>query len=82
MIVSFFSFLKSNPIFVEHNSWYEKLFTLLVLFTLLNGYAQQDFTNLAYETKWDMFKYDFGNMFKGIGYSYARPFHWQSKQWA
>tara|TARA_R110000765_G_scaffold107454_5_gene198239 strand:- start:7337 stop:8077 length:741 start_codon:yes stop_codon:yes gene_type:complete len=29
-----------------------------------------------------MFTYDVGNMFKGVGYSYARPIHWQGKQWA
>jgi len=34
------------------------------------------------ENRWDMFKYDATNIFKGVGYSYARPFHWQGKQWA
>ncbi|QLE00760.1 phosphatase PAP2 family protein [Galbibacter sp. BG1] len=32
-------------------------------------------------TRWQMFKYDTGNMFKGILYSYSRPFHWERKQW-
>ncbi len=34
------------------------------------------------ETRWDMFKYDALNMFKGVGYSYSRPLHWQGRQWA
>ena len=29
-----------------------------------------------------MFTYDVGNMFKGVGYSYTRPLHWQGKQLA
>lgn len=32
--------------------------------------------------RWDMFKYDFVTIFQGVGYSYARPFHWQGRQWA
>ena len=28
-----------------------------------------------------MFKYDIGNVFKGIGYSYSRPLYWQGNQW-
>ena len=34
------------------------------------------------ETRWSHFKYDFVNMFRGVGYSYLRPFHWQGRQWA
>ncbi len=33
------------------------------------------------ETRWDMAKYDFGNVFKGVGYAYSRPLHWQGSQW-
>jgi len=29
-----------------------------------------------------MFTYDLGNVFKGIGYSYTRPLHWNGKDWA
>lgn len=29
-----------------------------------------------------MFKYDAVTIVKAVGYSYARPFHWQGKQWA
>jgi membrane-associated phospholipid phosphatase len=34
------------------------------------------------ETRWQMFKYDAGNMFKGVGHSYIQPFGWKGKQWA
>jgi hypothetical protein len=33
------------------------------------------------ETTWDMFTYDFGNVFKSVGYSYTRPLQWQGEQW-
>ncbi|KAA2219998.1 phosphatase PAP2 family protein [Maribacter flavus] len=29
-----------------------------------------------------MFTYDMGNIFKGVGHSYSRPFHWKGEQWA
>ncbi len=28
-----------------------------------------------------MAKYDLGNVFKGVGYAYSRPFHWKGQQW-
>ncbi|WP_298474508.1 phosphatase PAP2 family protein [uncultured Maribacter sp.] len=34
------------------------------------------------DSRWQMFTYDFGNIFKGVGYSYTRPLHWKSNQWA
>lgn len=33
------------------------------------------------ETRWNMFTYDMGNVFKGMGYAYSRPLHWQGDQW-
>lgn len=42
----------------------------------------QDSVKDSTETRWNMFKYDVGSMFKGVGYSYARPFHWKGDQWA
>jgi len=59
----------------------KKIVILLVLicFPLLNA---QNVSNDSTETRWNMFTYDVGNMFKGIGHSYARPFHWEGKQWA
>ena len=59
----------------------KKIVILLVLicFPLLNA---QNVSKDSTETRWNMFTYDVGNMFKGIGHSYARPFHWEGKQWA
>ncbi len=51
----------------------------LLIFT--NFSFSQDTIPMPDETRWDMFKYDFVTIFKGIGHSYARPFHWQGKQW-
>ena len=42
----------------------------------------QDSVKDSTETRWNMFKYDVGSMFKGVGHSYARPFHWKGDQWA
>ncbi len=58
-----------------------KIIFPLFLFIFVNISFSQDTIPVADDTRWDMFKYDFGNIFKGIGYSYARPFHWQGKQW-
>tara|TARA_Y100001001_G_scaffold7768_1_gene7438 strand:- start:9564 stop:10463 length:900 start_codon:yes stop_codon:yes gene_type:complete len=30
---------------------------------------------------WELFKYDMGSVFGGIGYSYSRPIHWKSEEW-
>lgn len=56
---------------------------LIILLGLISCFSihAQDFTKDSTETRWNMFKYDVGNMFKGVGYSYTRPLHWQGKQW-
>ena len=54
---------------------------LLLLIQFSSGYGQVIQKDTA-DTRWDMFTYDLGNMFKGVGYSYARPFHWEGKQLA
>ena len=41
----------------------------------------QDLENAPDEKRWDMFTYDVGNIFKGIGHSYTRPLHWNGNQW-
>ena len=54
------------------------VFFILFSFTCL---AQSTSKN-SVETRWQMFTYDIGNVFKGIGYSYSRPLHWTGKGWA
>jgi membrane-associated phospholipid phosphatase len=55
---------------------------LILLFLLLSAVPimSQDKVDST-ETTWNLFKYDLGNMFKGVGYSYARPLKWQGRQW-
>lgn len=36
----------------------------------------------ATDTGWQMFTYDLGTIFTGVGHSYTRPLHWEGKQWA
>ena len=59
----------------------KKILLVFLLITAQTTFAQ-DSINVPADTRWDMLKYDFVNMFKGVGYSYARPFKWQGKQWA
>jgi len=59
----------------------KKNYTLLFLVFYISLNAQ-DSTKDSTETRWNMFKYDVGSMFNGVGYSYARPFHWKGDQWA
>ncbi|MGB3151183.1 MAG: phosphatase PAP2 family protein [Maribacter sp.] len=53
---------------------------LVLLFTL-NCIAQNTQRD-SIEKRWEMFTYDIGNVFKGVGYSYTRPLHWRGKEWA
>ncbi|MDG3583882.1 phosphatase PAP2 family protein [Galbibacter pacificus] len=46
-----------------------------------NVNAQQNYQLPDNATRWQMLKYDTGSIFKGILYSYSRPFHWEQKQW-
>ena len=73
-----FRFYKIQPYFIirmRHS------FTFVLLLSLSNLFAQDTIPNGS-QTRWQMFKYDATNIFKGIGHSYMRPFHWQGKQWA
>lgn len=56
---------------------------LLTLFlgTCLKLTAQDSITE-SRDTGWQRFTYDIGNIFGGIGYSYARPLYWKGRQWA
>ncbi|WP_282055513.1 phosphatase PAP2 family protein [Maribacter luteus] len=51
----------------------------LILVSLVS--KGQDLNDQPDKTNWQLFTYDAGNMFKGIGYAYTRPLHWQGKQW-
>ncbi|MFS4466602.1 phosphatase PAP2 family protein [Maribacter sp. 2210JD10-5] len=53
---------------------------LLLLFSF--SINAQTVVKDSVNTRWKMFTYDMGNVFKSIGYSYSRPLHWQGKQWA
>ncbi|MEM9141504.1 MAG: phosphatase PAP2 family protein [Bacteroidota bacterium] len=35
----------------------------------------------AHQNRWQMFSYDMGNIFLGIGHAYSRPLHWKGEQW-
>lgn len=59
----------------------KKIITLLFLICCSLLPAQNTGKDSS-QTRWNMFTYDVGTMVKGVGYSYARPLHWQGKQWA
>ena len=52
----------------------------LLLFGLTSVFCQTA-NNSSNATTWQLLKYDVGNVFSGIGYSYSRPLHWKGKQW-
>tara|TARA_R110002020_G_scaffold114593_3_gene263531 strand:- start:39635 stop:40474 length:840 start_codon:yes stop_codon:yes gene_type:complete len=56
------------------------LFLIPILFTITST-GQTVVSADAKESTWDLFTYDFGNIFKSVGYSYTRPLQWQGKQW-
>ncbi len=31
---------------------------------------------------WQLFTYDIGNVFQGMGHAYSRPLHWEGKDWS
>lgn len=65
---------------LQTNSMYRVFFLFSILF---QSFVQsQDLDTDVTETRWDMFKYDIGNIFLGMGHSYSRPLHWQGEQWA
>ncbi|WP_373074098.1 phosphatase PAP2 family protein [Zeaxanthinibacter enoshimensis] len=55
---------------------------LLLVSLFLSGavLAQKDSTELQ-DTRWKMLTYDVGSVFRGIGFAYSRPLHWEKKQW-
>ena len=58
------------------------LIPLFFLFPLKLVFAQDSISMKDPDTRWEMFTYDMGNVFTGVGYSYTRPLHWEGKQWA
>lgn len=59
----------------------KKLYALLLISSCSLTFAQDAIIDSS-ETRWQLFKYDAGNIFKGIGHLYMQPFHWKGKQWA
>ena len=59
----------------------KKILTAVFILVLTGTYGQSSAVSDA-DSNWDNFTYDMGNVFKGVGYSYSRPLHWQGKQWA
>ncbi|MFK5974397.1 MAG: phosphatase PAP2 family protein [Flavobacteriaceae bacterium] len=53
----------------------------LLFFIISSPIFGQNALDITTETTWQLLKYDIGNVFKGMGYAYSRPLHWQGKQW-
>jgi len=58
----------------------KNIIALLLLFSFTC--KAQNTAKDSVDTRWEMFTYDIGNVFKGMGYSYTRPLHWTGKDWA
>ncbi len=57
-----------------------KILVMVILFFGTKSFAQDSIIKMP-ETRWKMVAYDLGSVFKGVGYSYTRPLHWQGEQW-
>lgn len=57
-----------------------KYFLLITLSISLYSNAQVKPVDTL-DTRWKMFTHDMGTIFKSVGHSYSRPFHWKGKQW-
>lgn len=53
-----------------------KYYTLIIIIIIVsqNGNSQELKED---KTLWQNFTYDMGNVFKGVGFTYTRPLHWQ-----
>ena len=62
----------------------QKYFLLLLLLVTQAFSAQEKERSLIFDesqkTMWQTFTYDFGNIFKGMGYAYSRPLYWKGEQ--
>lgn len=58
----------------------KRLLTFIIILHLSNLTAQDTIVNQS-QTRWQLFKYDAGNIFKGVGHSYIQPLKWKEKQW-
>ena len=58
----------------------KKILVLLLFVNFSTSFSQDTIINMP-DTRWDMFKYDLGNVFLGMGYSYTRPLYWKGEQW-
>lgn len=56
------------------------LFTILFFIYCLQLCSQNTAIDTL-ETRWNMFTYDMGNVFIGMGHAYSRPLHWKGDQW-
>jgi len=55
-------------------------FQICLCFTFLG--SAQEISNFSKERNtWEMFTYDIGNVFGGVGYAYSRPLYWKGDQW-
>ena len=59
----------------------KKLFLFLFLISFVPLSSQDTLVDNS-ETRWQLFKYDIGNVFKSVGHSYIRPLGWKGKQWS
>lgn len=60
----------------------KRLVILLFLFAFAKASCQDTLVTFKKpDTRWQMLTYDLGNVFGGLGSAYARPFHWQKRQW-
>ncbi len=55
---------------------------LILFFCLISTQVFSQQTTDTDKTTWQLFTYDMGNVFQGMGYAYSRPLHWTGKDWS
>jgi len=59
-----------------------KIIKYLVFIFLTTTISGQEIQPRKEKNLWNNFTYDLGNIFGGVGYSYSRPLHWKTNDWA
>ncbi len=66
----------------ETETFKNLVLVFIVVFWSIGAQAQMKDQSDSLQTgRWELFKYDMGNVFGGIVHSYSRPLHWKGEEW-
>lgn len=59
---------------------FKQIVFIILTLSVFGGFGQ-DSLNAEPPSRWRLFTHDIGSVFGGMGYAYARPLDWESRQW-